>query len=163
MQIPLSSTFFNPGLVYVPGQLDRFLVGLGSQPRQQADNIFSKQLTQHLFQVTNPLANSMVMVVLQPTNGSYGMDLVALNIQRGRDHGTVLEWVCAALHCCRAGGLHGLAGAVRAGQGRDLAAAQPRHPTGDRPAAAAPLHRHPGHRPLRGRGTKDCMTAYIRR
>ena len=70
--IPLSETFFNPQLVYVPGGLDRFLVGLATQPRQKFDNIFTDQLTNHLFQAKNH---------------SFGMDLVALNIQRGRDHG----------------------------------------------------------------------------
>ena len=70
--IPLSSTFFNPELMYVPGELDKFLVGLATQPRQKFDNIFSEEVTNHLFQAKN---------------GSFGLDLVALNIQRGRDHG----------------------------------------------------------------------------
>ena len=39
--IPLSSTFFNPELMYVPGALDRFLVGLATQPRQKVDNLLS--------------------------------------------------------------------------------------------------------------------------
>merc|ERR1719209_2092574 len=70
--IPLSDTFFNPELMYVPGELDKFLVGLATQPSQKFDNIFTEQVTNHLF---------------QPKNKSFGMDLVALNIQRGRDHG----------------------------------------------------------------------------
>jgi len=70
--IPLSETFFNPELIYTPGELDKFLVGLATQPRQKFDNIFSDQVTNHLF---------------QGKNKSFGMDLVALNIQRGRDHG----------------------------------------------------------------------------
>ena len=48
--IPLSSTFFNPELMYVPGELDKFLVGLATQPRQKFDNVMSEQLTNHLFQ-----------------------------------------------------------------------------------------------------------------
>jgi len=70
--IPLSSTFFNPELMYVPGELDKFLVGLATQPRQKMDNVVSEQLTNHLF---------------QGKVNDFGMDLVALNIQRGRDHG----------------------------------------------------------------------------
>ena len=64
--------YFNPELMYVPGELDKFLVGLATQPRQMFDNIFTDQVTNHLF---------------QPKNKGFGMDLVALNIQRGRDHG----------------------------------------------------------------------------
>ena len=70
--IPLSETFFNPELIYTPGELDKFLVGLATQPRQKFDNIFSEEVTNHLFQAKNK---------------NFGMDLVALNIQRGRDHG----------------------------------------------------------------------------
>ena len=70
--VPLREGFFNPELIYVPGHLDRFLVGLATQPRQKYDNIFTEEVTNHLF---------------QGKNKSFGMDLVALNIQRGRDHG----------------------------------------------------------------------------
>ena len=69
--IPLRNNFFNPELFYVPGQLDNFLVGLATQPRQKYDNIFTEEVTNHLFQAKNK---------------NFGMDLVALNIQRGRDH-----------------------------------------------------------------------------
>ena len=70
--VPLRDGFFNPELIYSPGHLDRFLVGLATQPRQRYDNIFTEEVTNHLFQAKNK---------------SFGMDLVALNIQRGRDHG----------------------------------------------------------------------------
>ena len=71
-RIPLSDTFFNPELVYVPGELDKFLVGLATQPSQKYDNIITDEVTNHLFQAKDK---------------SFGMDLVALNLQRGRDHG----------------------------------------------------------------------------
>ena len=71
-RIPLSDSFFNPELVYVPGELDKFLVGLATQPSQKYDNIVTDEVTNHLFQAKNK---------------SFGMDLVALNLQRGRDHG----------------------------------------------------------------------------
>ena len=70
--VPLREGFFNPELIYVPGHLDRFLVGLATQPRQRFDNIFTEEVTNHLFQAKNK---------------NFGMDLVALNVQRGRDHG----------------------------------------------------------------------------
>ena len=43
-RVPLSDTFFNPALVYVPGKLDQFLVGLASQPGQKYDNIISEEI-----------------------------------------------------------------------------------------------------------------------
>ena len=66
-RIPLSDTFFDPEIVYKPGKLDQFLVGLASQPSQKYDNIISEEVTNHLFQAKNK---------------SFGMDLVSLNIQR---------------------------------------------------------------------------------
>ena len=70
--VPLSDTFFNPEVVDIPGELDKFLVGLATQPRQKYDNVITDQVTNHLFQAKNK---------------SFGMDLIALNLQRGRDHG----------------------------------------------------------------------------
>jgi len=72
ISVPLFNYFFNPEIVYIPGELDKFLVGLATQPRQKYDNIVTDQVTNHLFQAENK---------------SFGMDLIALNLQRGRDHG----------------------------------------------------------------------------
>jgi peroxidase len=70
--LPLSKNFLNPELMYTPGGLDKFLVGLATQPAQKFDNIVSDEVTNHL---------------LQAKNRKFGLDLVSLNIQRGRDHG----------------------------------------------------------------------------
>ncbi|XP_013778012.1 chorion peroxidase-like [Limulus polyphemus] len=71
-RVPLSNAFFNPELLPLRGNLDSFLRGLVRQPSQKFDSFVSDQLTNHLF---------------QPHGKDFGMDLVALNIQRGRDHG----------------------------------------------------------------------------
>ena len=85
--IPLSSTFFNPELMYVPGELDKFLVGLATQPRQKMDNVVSEQLTNHLFQGEQKEIIMRLREIISGKVNDFGMDLVALNIQRGRDHG----------------------------------------------------------------------------
>ena len=63
--IPLSSTFFNPELMYVPGELDKFLVGLATQPRQKMDNVVSEQLTNHLFQGEQELKNLISLLICE--------------------------------------------------------------------------------------------------
>lgn len=71
-RVDLSETFNNPSLLYERGAVDGLVNGLSGQPVQNADKFFTEQVTHHLFR--------------QP-GGRFGMDLVALNIQRGRDHG----------------------------------------------------------------------------
>ena len=56
----------------MPGEVDKFLVGLATQPSQKYDNIISEEVTNLLFKAKDK---------------SFGMDLVALNLQCGRDHG----------------------------------------------------------------------------
>ncbi|XP_077541333.1 salivary peroxidase/catechol oxidase-like [Haemaphysalis longicornis] len=71
-RVPLATQFFNPAEIYAPGNLDRFYRGLIGQPAQTYDRFVTEQLTNHLY---------------EPLGQGFGMDLVALNIQRGRDHG----------------------------------------------------------------------------
>ena len=70
--LPLSDQFLNPELMYTPGGLDKFLVGLATQPIQKFDNVVTDEVTNHL---------------LQEKGRKFGLDLVALNLQRGREHG----------------------------------------------------------------------------
>lgn len=56
----------------VRGQLDPVLRGLFRQPGQQFDRFVTDDVTNHLYRLRND---------------SYGLDLIAMNIQRGRDHG----------------------------------------------------------------------------
>ena len=70
--LPLSDQFLNPELMYKPGGLDKFLVGLATHPIQKFDSIVTDEVTNHL---------------LQEKGRKFGLDLVALNLQRGREHG----------------------------------------------------------------------------
>ncbi|KAA0203447.1 hypothetical protein HAZT_HAZT005700, partial [Hyalella azteca] len=68
----LKKFFFAPHTLYDVGELGSRVRGLVSQSAAAVDAYFTSQVTEHLF---------------ESENSGPGLDLVALNIQRGRDHG----------------------------------------------------------------------------
>lgn len=71
--IKLSDHFFNPDLLYQPGMIDEIIRGLTTVSMETLDQFLTDEVTNHLFE-DRKLPFS-------------GLDLAALNIQRGRDHG----------------------------------------------------------------------------
>ncbi|XP_057375639.1 peroxidase-like [Daphnia carinata] len=71
-RILLRQHFLKTQTLYTPGNLDKFLTGLAAQPSQDFDNYFTEEVTNHLF---------------EEEGKGFGLDLVSLNIQRGRDRG----------------------------------------------------------------------------
>ncbi|XP_077526337.1 salivary peroxidase/catechol oxidase-like isoform X2 [Haemaphysalis longicornis] len=80
---PLHSEFFNPTRLFRPGAVDRLVLGLVNQPAAGMDEQLSPELTNRLF---------------QPQGQDFGLDLMALNVQRGRDHG-LAPYVAWRRHC----------------------------------------------------------------
>ncbi|XP_054159947.1 chorion peroxidase-like [Oppia nitens] len=71
-RVDLRTQFNNPQILYKQRALDLMINGLTGQPIQHGDNFFTSEVTNHLF---------------EPIGQPFGMDLISLNIQRGRDHG----------------------------------------------------------------------------
>nr|CAD7198913.1 unnamed protein product [Timema douglasi] len=69
--VMMHKSHFSPFALYKEGAFDDYLRGLSTQTCQRFDRFFSNELTDHLFQ----------------GDLDFGLDLVALNIQRARDHG----------------------------------------------------------------------------
>ncbi|EFA11560.1 peroxidase isoform X1 [Tribolium castaneum] len=76
--VQLHKMLFDPFRLYQAGGLDRALRGAMDTPIQANDPYFSSELKDKLFE---DAANETIR--------AYGLDLVSLNIQRGRDHGLV--------------------------------------------------------------------------
>ena len=69
--LPLRDAFFNPSIIQDEGGIDPILRGLIAQSMQEIDNQIVDDVRNFLF----------------GPPGAGGMDLAAINIQRGRDHG----------------------------------------------------------------------------
>ncbi|CAH2247511.1 jg732 [Pararge aegeria aegeria] len=69
--ISLPEVMFQPSRLRIKPFLDRLLLGLMWQPMQSVDPFVTEALSRYMFHGGNP----------------YGLDLAAINIQRGRDHG----------------------------------------------------------------------------
>lgn len=70
--VSLHDELTNPSNIWSIGAVDRLLLGMVNQPIQKRDEHITEELTNHLFQTPQ---------------FDFGMDLAAINIQRGRDHG----------------------------------------------------------------------------
>lgn len=69
-EIRLRDHFFNPALLYHNNMIDELLMGLAGTPMETLDQFITDEVTNHLFEDKN-LTYS-------------GMDLPAINIQRGK-------------------------------------------------------------------------------
>lgn len=72
LDVTLHMELTNPSNIWSIGAVDRVLLGMLNQPIQKRDEFITEELTNHLFQTPQ---------------FDFGMDLAAINIQRGRDHG----------------------------------------------------------------------------
>jgi hypothetical protein len=70
--VQLHKEMNNPSNLHNFGSVDRILLGLISDKLARRDEFITAELTNHLFQTPR---------------SHFGMDLAALNLQRGRDHG----------------------------------------------------------------------------
>ncbi|XP_068622326.1 chorion peroxidase [Battus philenor] len=70
-KISIPELMFQPSRLRLMPFLDRLLVGMSLQPMQSADPFMTEGLSRYMFRGVNP----------------YGLDLGAINIQRGRDYG----------------------------------------------------------------------------
>lgn len=79
----LHNILFNPFNLYNSGYLDSTLEGAMQTNVEKSNRFFNKEVTEHLFE--NDISTAEVN--LKNKKKSCGLDLVSLNIQRGRDHG----------------------------------------------------------------------------
>jgi peroxidase len=72
-ELPLADSFFNPDKLHDPGMMDDLLRGVASTSMETLDQFITDEVTNHLFE--------------EKGHPFSGLDLAALNVQRGRDHG----------------------------------------------------------------------------
>lgn len=70
-RLQLHTLFNKPKSMFLPNAFDQYLNGFSIEPAQAWDHFFAEELTNKLFS----------------GSAGFGLDLVSLNIQRGRDHG----------------------------------------------------------------------------
>lgn len=69
---PLHNLLRQPFIVYEPGKLDELVGGLINTPAQTFDPFITQEISGRLF---------------QPPHKPFGLDLPAINLERGREHG----------------------------------------------------------------------------
>ncbi|XP_060516076.1 lactoperoxidase isoform X2 [Cylas formicarius] len=76
--VQMHKMLFDPFALYDEGELDRILRGAMNTSIEASDSYFSNELKSHMFERDTKQTNE---------SKKCGLDLVSLNIQRGRDHG----------------------------------------------------------------------------
>ncbi|XP_022177219.1 chorion peroxidase-like isoform X1 [Myzus persicae] len=76
--VEMRKMLFNPYRLYTCGGVDSVIRGAMNTSAGKSDAFFTPEVTRHLFEKNHGSKR---------TRGQCGLDLVALNIQRGRDHG----------------------------------------------------------------------------
>ena len=74
----LRDSFFNPSILHIPVKTDEHISGLGAGTVRDPGSAFSLSVSGQLFAHRDSEAAGL---------GEIGQDLLALNVQRGRDHG----------------------------------------------------------------------------